>query len=222
MQPVFAPVIIVPVKPLAAAKTRLRTALDDRAREALVLAMLADTLAAVREAHEGAVLLVSDDRAYAPLAKQFGATRLADGASGYNEAMAVALASAAVVATGAALIVPADLPRALPSELRRAIEALSEAEVVVAPAFDGGTAVLGLRPPSAIKTAFGLQSAQAHLRAATEAQRSAIVLDLPSLSYDIDNIEDLLVMRDTLGAATQAFVRQYGARWEEELVRGRD
>ncbi len=219
---VTSPVIIVPVKPLVAAKTRLRVALDDRAREALVLAMLTDTLTAVRLAHAGPLLLVSDDRAYAAIAKRFEATRLADHANGYNEAMAVALAAPAVVQAGAAMIVPADLPRASAAELRRAIEALRDAEVVVVPAFDAGTAILGLRPPSAITTKFGPLSSQAHINAATAAGRSVIVLDLPSLSYDIDNIEDLLVRRDTLGAATRAFVQEHGARWEEELVRGRD
>lgn len=219
---VFAPVVLVPIKPLALAKSRLRGRLDDDACGALVLAMLHDTLTAIRAGHDGLILVMSEDAAYAEALLAVGATTLPDDTRGYNEAVGAALASTAVVRAGAALIVPADVPRATGADVRRAIEALRDAEVVVASAFDGGTALLGLRPPSAIATAFGPQSAAAHMDAARVAGQSAVMLDLPSLSADIDSLDDLLVTPDTLGAATRTFLAAYAALQEERPARGRD
>jgi len=202
----FAPVVIVPIKPLAEAKTRLRDMLDDEARRALVLAMLIDTLAAIRAGHAGAILVTSEDPAYAAALAGVAAVPLPDDTRGYNEAVGFVLASSAVRRAGAALIVPADVPRATGADIRHAIAALRETEVVVARAFDGGTALLGLHPPDAIATAFGPQSANAHLGAARAAGRQAMLLDLPSLVGDIDSIEDLRDAPETLGPATRAFL----------------
>lgn len=219
-------VVIVPVKPLTLAKSRLRVALNDEDREALVTAMLVDTLTAVRAAHLGVILLVSSDDSYREVARRFNAIRVADATLGYNEAVDMALGSTAAVHADAALIVPADLPHASPDDFRRAIEALCDpergADVVVAAAFDGGTALLGLRPPRAITTAFGTRSAEAHVRAATNADRRVVVLDLPSLTRDIDSVDDLFVTQGSLGEATRAFVVERAALWRGDVAHGRD
>ena len=56
--------VLVPVKPLSEAKSRLAPALAIEDRQALVRAMLADVLAAVRAAHAGPLLVLSPDDAY--------------------------------------------------------------------------------------------------------------------------------------------------------------
>ena len=103
-----APAVIVPVKAPEGAKSRLSPALDGEARAELVRAMLADVLAAVRAVHDGALLVVSPDAAYDSIVARFDATRTADANAGYNEAVALALRSAAVHAAGAAAIVGVD------------------------------------------------------------------------------------------------------------------
>jgi 2-phospho-L-lactate/phosphoenolpyruvate guanylyltransferase len=205
----FRPAVLVPLKPLAEAKSRLREALGEPARTELVLAMLTDVLAAVRAAYAGPVYLVTSDHAYAAQRERFDADWLPDRGTDYNSAVAAALRSEAVLAAGAAIVLPADLPRATPEDIASAIEALSTAEVVLVPAHSGGTGLLGLRPPRAMAPAFGPRSAEAHRHAAIASGRRLTDLDAPSLAQDIDTIADLVALfEDTasLGAATRAFL----------------
>ena len=103
-------------------------------------------------------------------------------------------------------MLPADQPRARPEELRTAIEALGERGVVVAPSRDGGTGLLGLRPPDAIAPAFGIGSAARHRALGEAAGLEVAWLELPSLRDDVDEAGDLLRDGAPLGAATAAFV----------------
>jgi 2-phospho-L-lactate guanylyltransferase len=198
--------VLVPLKPLREAKSRLRPVLDDRARAALVQAMLEDLLTAVRAAHAGPLFLVSSDPAYDATGARFEAGRLPDLGTDYRSAAAGALRSEAVRQAGAAMVLPADLPYARPADVAAAIEALAEAAVVLVPATDGGTGLLGLRPPDAIAPAFGPRSADAHLRATAAAGLRVTVLNCPSLAHDIDAVDDLTHGPGPLGAATQAFL----------------
>lgn len=200
------PVVLVPLKRLAEAKSRLREVLDDRTRSGLVRAMLADVLAAVRGAYGGPLFLVSADTAYDDIAARFDAGRLPDLGTDYSSAVAAALRMDIVREAGAAVVLPADLPHAAAADVAAAIEALREAEVVLVPAADGGTGLLGLRPPDAIAPAFGVQSAQAHLRAAAEARRRVAVLHEASLVHDVDSLRDLAREPERLGGATRAFL----------------
>jgi 2-phospho-L-lactate guanylyltransferase len=184
--------VLVPVKPLSEAKSRLAPALAIEDRQALVRAMLADLLAAVRAAHAGPLLVISPDDAYDGLIARAGARRLADEGRGYRAAVERGLASTEVRRAGAALVIPADQPRAQPHDVARALAALDEAEVVLVAAADEGTGALGLSPPDAIAPAFGERSAAAHRRLAYEGGRRLVELDCPSLAHDVDRLEELL------------------------------
>ena len=198
--------VIVPVKGLGEAKSRLASVLGPEQRASLVLAMLEDVLIAVRAAHDGLLLLVTPDEECAPAAQRAGAELLADEGGGYNAAVAQALAAAGAREAGAALVLPADQPRARPEELRTAIEALGECGVVVAPSRDGGTGLLGLRPPGAIAPAFGIGSGARHRALGEAAGLEVGWLELPSLRDDVDEAADLLRAGAPLGEATAAFV----------------
>src|SRR5215469_4880214 len=80
--------LVVPVKLLAQAKSRL-TGLADRRRSQLALAMAADTVAAaIRADAVGAVLVVTDDPEVAEATGDLGATVLADEpGAGLNDAL---------------------------------------------------------------------------------------------------------------------------------------
>lgn len=203
--------VIVPVKGLGEAKSRLAAVLAPEQRAALVLAMLEDVLAAVRAVHDGLLLLVTPDEEYAPAADRAGANLIADAGGGYNAAVAQSLAAAAAREADAALVLPADQPRAQPAELRAAIEALEGAAVVVAPSRDGGTGLLGLRPPSAIAPAFGLGSGARHRALGEAAGLTVAWLELPSLRDDVDEAGDLIEGAAPLGAATAAFVAAHAS-----------
>lgn len=200
------PCVIVPVQALAAAKSRLGDVLSDEDRAALVLAMLGDVLEAVRGAHDGPLLVVTPDEQYEPAAAIARATLLIDAGVGYNEAVRLALASEGVEAAGAAAVIPADHARAQAGDVRAALDALTAHEVVVAPSLDGGTGLLGLRPPDAIEPAYGPGSAATHERVGREASRSVAVLQLASLERDVDTVADLAGDEPPLGPRTAAFV----------------
>jgi 2-phospho-L-lactate guanylyltransferase len=200
--------VIVPVKPLERAKTRLAAALGNAARRALVPAMLDDVLAAVRAAHDGPLLLISTDSRYDETAARHEARRVPDGSPGYNGAVGAALQLDAVAAAGAALILPADLPQLRPDAVRTLAQALEQAAVVLVPSADAGTSALGMRPPDAIRLAFGPDSAAAHRRLARQAGLVLAEPPLPAIAIDIDTLDDLRSVAPHAGPATTAALEQ--------------
>ena len=213
--------LIVPVKGLDDAKSRLAAALAPALRARLVLAMLEDVLAAARAAHDGTLLVVTPDTRYEEIAARVDASLLRDDGNGYNAAVSCALASPVAREAAAAVVLPADQARAHPAELRSALAALREAEVVVVPSRDGGTGLLGLRPPGAIGPAFGSRSATRHRALAEGAGLALAWLELPSLRHDVDTVDDLLHGDLPLGPATARFVAEHAAVLQPAASTGR-
>lgn len=198
--------VVVAVKRLDQAKSRLGP-VGDRWREALVLAMLDDVLSAVREAGAGSVTLISADSSYDEVARRHGVERIADAGGGYNAAVVTALALPRVAGAAAALVVPADLPTLRPRDVLALCEALMQVDVLLVASPDGGTSVLGLHPPDAMRTAFGPDSAAAH---AALARASGLRLAEPALRHliDVDDAEALRVVAADLGPATAAVLAE--------------
>jgi 2-phospho-L-lactate/phosphoenolpyruvate guanylyltransferase len=155
--------VVVPAKRLALAKTRLRP-LTDRlgaAHDDLVLALLADTVAATLSCPAvGMVVVVTDDPAAADVVRTLGARTVADLPDrGLNPALEHGARSAAGPAVAA---LSSDLPALRPDELAAALRAAADGRSFVADADGTGTTLLAavgtdLRPH------FGPGSAQAHL-----------------------------------------------------------
>ncbi len=180
--------VVVPAKRLAVAKTRLRplTAGDPAAHDALVLALLADTVAAALACPVvDEVLVVTDDAAAAAEVSRIGARTVADEPdSGLNPALehgAAATGSPAVAALSS------DLPALRPDELAAALGAAAAApRCFVADAHGTGTTLLtALGTP--LRPAFGADSAAAH--------RASGAVELtgawPGLVRDVDTDADL-------------------------------
>jgi 2-phospho-L-lactate guanylyltransferase len=181
--------IVVPAKRLAAAKTRLRplTAGFGAADHGeLVLALLADTVAAaVACPAVAAVLVVTDDPAAADVVRALGARTLPDEPDrGLNPALVHGARSAPGPAVAA---VSSDLPALRPAELAAALQAAEEApRCFVADASGTGTTLLTATGTD-LRPRFGAGSAQAH-RA-----DGAVPLtgDWPGLVRDVDTAADL-------------------------------
>jgi 2-phospho-L-lactate guanylyltransferase len=193
--------VFVAIKPLAAAKSRF-IGVEDGQRRALVLAMLDDVLVAIRGAHQGIVTVISEDTSYDELVERHRARRVPDAAPGYRAAVQAELIAAASAGTTAALVVPADVPGLTARDVEALLDALDDAEVVLAPGVDGGTSALGLRPPTAIPVAFGPQSGWLHRRLAEVSGRRLRELTLASLAVDVDTLEDLEPAARVAGPAT--------------------
>ncbi|MET7421664.1 2-phospho-L-lactate guanylyltransferase [Dactylosporangium sp. NPDC005555] len=179
---------VVPVKPLSAAKTRLRGAVPEATHPGLVLAMARDTVAAVLACPAvAAVVAVCDDPLVRAGLVAAGATCLPDTpAAGLNAALtfgARAAAGAPVVA------LTADLPAMRPADLTVVLaEASRLGRRVFVPDLEGsGTVLLAAPAGLPLDPHFGPGSAAAHLRS------GAVRLDgdWPGLRRDVDTAADL-------------------------------
>ncbi|MFV2126369.1 2-phospho-L-lactate guanylyltransferase [Micromonospora sp. LOL_013] len=187
--------VVLPVKRLAVAKSRLRGALDGVPHEELALALTRDTVAAALACPLVAeVVVVTSDPAADAALGALGARTVADpelGApevSGLNAAVAHGAATVGGGRPVAALT--ADLPALRPAELTTALDTAAGAGVdrwFVPDAAGTGTVLLAAAVGTALRPGFGAGSAVRH-------QRSGAVRrggDWPTLRRDVDTAADL-------------------------------
>jgi 2-phospho-L-lactate guanylyltransferase len=196
--------VVIPVKALGRAKSRLRGAPVAVPHDRLVLAMALDTIGAVLECPAAAeALVVTDDPVARAAFVALGARVVPDEpAAGMNAALGYGAALAARPGRWVAALA-ADLPALRPEELTAALGAAREApgRGFVPDAAGTGTALLTTPPGVALAPRFGPASAAAH--AASGAFRLAG--DWPSLARDVDTFADLLAAaRLGLGPHTRA------------------
>ena len=181
--------IIVPVKRLAVAKTRLDV--DPVTRMGLALAMAADTIRAASEtAVVEVVVAVCDDEDAIDGLRQAGAVVVPDEPdAGLNPALVHGAAAEIVPAGLGVAAVAADLPAMSSDELADLLQrAAAHSAVVVADASGSGTTVLAATNRAAFRPSFGPDSRALHV--------SAGAVDLTNvagvtLRRDVDTIEDL-------------------------------
>jgi 2-phospho-L-lactate guanylyltransferase len=183
--------LVIPVKVLARAKSRL-TSLAGSRRGELALAMAADTVAAAVACPAiGAVIVVTDDAAAGAELGGLGAHVVADEPrAGLNPALVfgAAYADARWPGRGRAGLA-ADLPALDPAEIGRALAAASGwAEAFVPDAAGSGTTLYAAGPAAAFSPRFGPGSRDRHLAG------GAVELDLPGMAglrRDVDTPADL-------------------------------
>jgi 2-phospho-L-lactate/phosphoenolpyruvate guanylyltransferase len=182
--------VLVPVKRLAAAKTRLRGAVGAGRHESLVLAMAQDTVAAAL-ATPGvvSVVVVTTDPAVTSAVTALGARAVPEPARGGG--LNAALSHAASVVAGRSAALPADLPALRGDELSAALRALatSAAGGYVPDAAGTGTVLLAAAVGGRLSPRFGPGSAAAHSHGGARRVEG----DWPSLRHDVDTAEDLAV-----------------------------
>jgi 2-phospho-L-lactate guanylyltransferase len=197
--------VIVPAKRLAVAKTRLRpasAAWTGAAHDQLVLALLADTVAAALACPAvGEVVVVTDDPAATAVVRGLGARTVSDEPDrGLNPALEHGAAAARADQVAA---LSSDLPALRAAELGAALAAAEEfPRCFVADAEGTGTTLLtALGTP--LRPRFGHGSAAAH--EADGARRLAG--DWPGLARDVDTDDDLrAALRLGVGPATAALL----------------
>jgi 2-phospho-L-lactate guanylyltransferase len=183
--------VVVPAKRLAVAKTRLRpltAVLGERAgpgHDALVLALLADTVTAAIDCPEVTeVVVVTDDAAAAAVVRALGARTVADVP---DQGLNPALEHGARNAPGPVAALSSDLPALRPTELSAALAAAGHhPRAFVADAQGTGTTLL---------TAVGVPLEPHFGRGSARAHRSSGAIALsgrwPGLLRDVDTDADL-------------------------------
>jgi 2-phospho-L-lactate guanylyltransferase len=196
--------VVVPVRALEGAKSRLGAVLDAEERHDLVLQMLRRTVAAAI-ATPGVieVIVVSPDPEALAIAEAGGARPLLQQSRGLNPALQEARAAAI---GDRLLLLPADLPTIRPADVALVLasgDAAGSPSVVLAPdRHRRGTNALLLDPPDAIDPAFGGDSRAGHTWLAASADVPCVELD-GVLELDLDTPEDLLLAEHARGVGAR-------------------
>lgn len=182
--------IVVPVKQLAVAKSRLLA--GDAVRRDLALAMALDTVRAAADCPAvSEVIAVSDDRLAVEALRALGVHVVPDRPdAGLNPALAHGAREAALRDPAVAVAaMSADLPALRPEDLDE-ILALADAtsSAVVADTNGEGTTLLTARPAGLFRPCFGEQSRRAHVDAGALDLTAAAAA---SLRQDVDTVADL-------------------------------
>ena len=183
--------VLVPVKPPAFAKSRLRD-LGDQARRDLATAFAVDTVtAAVACPVVDRVLVVTDDHELARGLADLGVEVLPDGTTDdLNGTLRLAAAEMARRRPELHLVaLCADLPALRPDELTLALAAAHGPGMAFVADADGvGTTAVVAADLDAFRPAFGPGSRQRHLDAGA---REVEGIDVPSLRRDVDDRDSL-------------------------------
>jgi 2-phospho-L-lactate guanylyltransferase len=183
--------VLVPLKRLDRAKTRLAGSLSVHDRATLMRALVANA-AAQAQAASGVerVTLVSSDPAAAALAREHGIEWFDDRALPWNEALTAAMRE--VVGAELVGIVSADLPLLRAPDLEALAAATPARGAAIARATDAGTNAVFMRPVAGFETCFGVAgSAARHAELARAAGLDAVVVDRPGTAVDLDSPGDV-------------------------------
>jgi 2-phospho-L-lactate guanylyltransferase len=186
--------VIVPVKRLSAAKSRLAETLTLRQRGELVCSLLARTLEELgRVKGIGGTIVVGKDRAVRRIAICHGAAFVQEKThDGLNRAIARAAREAVRRGADSIMVLPADLPYLKKADVAGALTRTGKPPFVrIAPDRAGrGTNLLLMAPPGLIRFSFGEESYRRHIAAAQHAGARVSEFRRALLTEDLDCPED--------------------------------
>ncbi|GAA4223537.1 2-phospho-L-lactate guanylyltransferase [Streptosporangium album] len=182
--------LVVPVKTLVAAKTRLSEAAGPHRAE-LAVAIACDTVeAALSCVLVARVVVVTGDPVAAEPLGGVGAHVVGDPEAGLNAALRRGAQEAVRLAPGAPVgALQADLPALRPAELAPVLAAAAEFDQAFLPdAADVGTTFYGVRPGVPFTPGFGGESRDRHLR---RGAKEICLEGIDSVRRDVDTPDDL-------------------------------
>lgn len=202
--------LVVPIKRLDRAKSRLRGAVPADQHAELVLALLLDTVTAAISA-DGVrrVLVVCEDERVPSALRGTGVECVDErGLPGLNAALAFGAESLRTPANTVGAL-QADLPALRPADLTAAIEEAAGRRAYCADRPGTGTTLLLAAPGEPLDPRFGPGSADAH----TASGAILVGTARPSLRCDVDTEDDLGVAVELgIGVATGKFTRSFDRR----------
>lgn len=188
--------VIIPVKPLRLAKSRLAYVLTPEQRQRFAETMLRHVLSVTRAVPlVTGTLVISRDNRVLTIAREYGARTVQE--SGQPELNVALMRATHIIRSwrsDAVFVLPADLPLIEPQDVEGIIRAAGYEEKTLVLATDrnrDGTNALFMRPPGLIGYAYGPGSYQRHAVMAREAGASVVLFDSERLLHDIDLPEDI-------------------------------
>lgn len=187
--------VIIPVKPLVRAKSRLSPLLSSEQRMQLAENLLRHVIATVRSVPEIAgTLVISRDSKALAIAREGGAHTVQEsGTPELNNALMRATSVVRGWRGAAVFVLPADLPLLNPADVRGVLDLGQEENTVVIATDErqDGTNAMLIRPPGLIPYAYGPGSFHRHVALAREAGATVRVYRSEQLMLDIDMPDDL-------------------------------
>ncbi|MEU9884880.1 2-phospho-L-lactate guanylyltransferase [Sphaerisporangium sp. NPDC051011] len=182
--------MVVPVKTLIAAKTRLAAHAGPH-RAALAVAIACDTVSAALACPDVArVIVVTGDPVPAEALAAIGAHVVPDPEAGLNAALRAGGAEAVRLAPGGPVgALQADLPALRPAELSVVLDCATDFDQAFLPdAAEIGTTFYGVRPGVPFRPRFGGESRARHLGSGA---KELTPDGVPSVRRDVDTPSDL-------------------------------
>lgn len=205
--------LVVPLKPLPRAKTRLAAHVPAPLRERLALAFAQDTVAAALACPEVLdVVVVTDDAEAAAALRALGAGVVADRpGQGLNAALSYGADQARRVRPHAPVAaLNADLPALRVTELSQVLKSAGNyPRSFLGDAAETGTTFLAAAPGAELRPLFGGRS---RFRHRASGARELGLPDVPSARQDVDTADDL---RSALALGVGPFTRRVTARLPE-------
>jgi len=218
--------VLLPLKDMARAKTRLSGMLAPRERRALSGAMVEDVLGALVGARGLAgIQLVSDDPGAEPLARGYGVEAVTErslGCRGLNRVLAAAVAGLRRRGVEEVLVMHGDLPLVRAADVEGFLDDCREsgADVLIAPDLDRtGTNAMSFRVAARPEFRYGPGSCPAHRAGCRERRLNCRLHENPRLGLDVDSPGDLPRLYRELRADPRAAVRTAEVLSETGLFR---
>lgn len=190
--------VLLPVKPIHQAKSRLSSVMTDEARERWVREEFMHTLDVLAQVSAlDHIVVISADPEVWKIAKAHQTDVLQEeDVPGLNASLQRGLDWCQAHQVETVMILPIDLPLLKPYCLRSALAKLLESRgvVVVPDRHQRGTNLLVFSPVDLLTPAYGEESFQRHIAAAREAGVEPIIYRCPDLSIDVDNPDDLALV----------------------------
>jgi 2-phospho-L-lactate guanylyltransferase len=185
-------IIVIPVKELDKAKSRLESVLSPKERKKLILSMLQDVTTCIqKKMNDLHLFILSNDPIIKAYADENNYGFIKDTKNDLNKSINDATQWALVQGYKKMLIIPSDLPLITEIDLKKLLAPRTGPLVILSPSKDRGTNALFRNPPNIIQSSFGDNSFEKHIRLAEKVKCRYEVVKSSTLELDIDTLNDL-------------------------------
>ena len=205
--------VLIPVKPLIRAKSRLSSILSAEQRYEFAQGVLRQVLDVTTSIPEVVgTMVISRDTKVLAIAREMGAKTIQEGR---NSSLNIALSKATVVLKSwgvqAVLVLPSDLPFVSVKDIRNLINMGRgyKSVVIATDSAENGTNALLMRPPAIFPYSYGETSYQEHIRLAREEGIEPRTYYSDNLALDVDVPDDLMLYNQIVEAGNFKWLSPY-------------